>query len=97
MALHKCSVLHLGPNFNSNFSMILLVPFCLLQIVVQDLGVFVSSNLKFTNHCDVIVRKARTTANVILPCFENKQPEFLIRLKCLRLSYKCLRHLFALN
>ena len=47
---------------------------------VRDLGVTFSKNLKFSDHCFIIARKAQFVASKILRCFVSKDPCFLTKL-----------------
>ena len=46
--------------------------------VARDLGVMIDSELKFSNHCAAIVKKASMRMNCIFRSFENRVTLFLL-------------------
>ena len=48
--------------------------------VMRDLGVLISSDLKWKSHCAQAVNKAMMRVNSIFRCFETKSVDFLIRM-----------------
>ena len=79
ISLPKCSILHLG---YTNAKLDYTVNGTPLESVcsARDLGIIVSSNLTFTEHCQIISRKAHMRANLIHRCFQTKDPTFLTKL-----------------
>jgi hypothetical protein len=82
IAYQKCSILHVGRQ-NPTFSY-----FCSGQPVatvssVVDLGVTVSSSLKFSDHCVRITRLACQKVNLIFSVFGSHSVDLLLKL------YKC--------
>jgi len=45
----------------------------------KDLGITVDDKLKFDKHVSLIVHKAHTRANLILKCFESRDPNLLMK------------------
>ena len=81
IATHKCAVLHLGKNNNKDNSII----YCLEGVAIQakenvrDLGFRVDRCLKFSNHCNMIARKARTAAHLILRALRSNRQDTLLK------------------
>jgi hypothetical protein len=81
IAVSKCNVLHVGYTNPRNFyalNLRLLEP----VDVIRDLGVLLSSNLSFSEHCSAIALKASRVANMILRAFRGRLPFTLIRAFC---------------
>jgi hypothetical protein len=47
--------------------------------LVSDLGITIDSNLKFSQHINIIVRKALARSNLIFKCFQSKDTATLVR------------------
>ncbi len=77
LAILKCSVLHLGPRTNPNHQYNLHGTNLESTTCIRDLGVLVSADLKFTEHCNAIAQSAAVKVGMILNCFMNRRPEFL--------------------
>jgi hypothetical protein len=71
ISFHKCSVLHFGPSNP-------LIDYCLSDSVVEvsrsicDLGVTVSSDMKFSVHCSNIAGAAFRMVNLLFRVFPEK-------------------------
>ena len=81
MALQKCIVLHLGasnPKRNYQINGVTLEN-CGL---VKDLGVYVNSDLKPSNHCSKIVSKASSRSALVFKAFLCRHRDFLLRMFC---------------
>ncbi|MCP4473118.1 MAG: hypothetical protein GY821_00795 [Gammaproteobacteria bacterium] len=76
VALHKCSLLHIG-RLNPKFEYSVHGTEISSADSVRDLGVTVSSNLRFSDHCNSIAKKAHNRANMIHRTFLTKNPKFL--------------------
>ena len=79
IALNKCAMVHLGyknpivPYFIGNDQ---------LPVVdsIRDLGITISSNLKFGEHISKMCSKASVTANMIYRTFKQHSTDFLIQM-----------------
>ena len=81
LALSKCSILHLGrrpPNLKIDYEL----DHIKLDSadVMRDLGVMVDSELKFSQHCATIVKKASMRMNCIFQSFETRDTQFLLQM-----------------
>ncbi len=79
IAFSKCGILHFGvknPNYHYFFGTEE-IP-CVDSI--RDLGVIISSDMKFEKHMNNITKLASRTANLIHRCFIYKKPEFLMQM-----------------
>ncbi len=79
LALEKCLVLHLGKN---NPKIDLSVNGIAIPAVseTKDLGVFISSDLKFSLHCSKISSKALQKVHLIFRAFQSRDRHFLLSL-----------------
>jgi len=79
LALHKCSVLHIG---NNNPRADYVIDNHQIESVdsVRDLGVIVTSDLKSGAHCGKIASNASAVVSMIFRAFETKKNSFLIKL-----------------
>jgi len=80
LALHKCEVLHLGARNNprdaySINGIELGSPDC-----IRDLGVIMSSDMRFSEHCSKIASTALTKVNMIFKSFQSRHIPFLVTL-----------------
>ncbi len=78
--VNKCRVMHIGPrNCNNNCNM----QSKPLKAVNEesDLGVTISSDLKFAKHCKSTCKKANTMLGFITGNFKYKTPEVMLSLK----------------
>ncbi|MCP4476281.1 MAG: reverse transcriptase family protein [Gammaproteobacteria bacterium] len=76
VALEKCFMLHIGrsnPKFNYNIKGVQIES----SDSVRDLGVIMSANMQFSQHCNTVAKKAHIRANMIHRSFETKCPKFL--------------------
>ncbi len=80
LALAKCSILHLGPRSNPRESYSVDGVVLPSHTCVRDLGVLVSSDLRFSEHCSNIAQLASTKVNMIFNCFLNRKTTFLVHL-----------------
>ncbi len=80
LALLKCSVLHLGPRNNPCEAYTIGGTLLPTSTCVRDLGVLISSDLRFTEHCSIIAQSAGIRMNMIFNCFVNRNSEFLIQM-----------------
>ncbi|MCP3661550.1 MAG: hypothetical protein GY696_03475, partial [Gammaproteobacteria bacterium] len=77
LASQKCSVLHIGPNVNREYRISnVLLP---VEPVCRDLGVHISQNLKWSDHCSVIAKKGNQTINILFRCFLSASKAALVR------------------
>jgi len=78
VSISKCSVLHIGPNNDSHDYML---NSCLLPnlTAIDDLGVYIDKNLRFSDHYACIVAKAHQRASLILRCFRTRDPQILYK------------------
>jgi len=77
ISTNKCNVLHLGKR-NQKFPYSICNQDLNSVCCVSDLGVVLSEDLKVANHCNVIVKKARTRAILIRRCFLSKDIHTLV-------------------
>jgi len=79
IAFEKCNILHIGkknPRRKYKFGE-LDIP---VAETIKDLGIWVSSNLKFHDHIRQIVKNAACTAMLIHRCFLNRNPAFMAQM-----------------
>jgi len=83
LSLPKCTVLHIGPR-NRGIDFEYSLGDVVLDSVphIKDLGITVTSDLKFSAHCLTIARKASQKASCIIRFFETKDPLFLFQMFC---------------
>jgi hypothetical protein len=79
LALHKCAVLHCGFN-NQRFEYTIADQPVAKVSSYCDLGITVTPDLKPSEHCRSVAKKAFTRVNLILKSFFVKDPRFLMRL-----------------
>jgi hypothetical protein len=79
LALHKCSVLHCGFN-NQRFDYTIADVPVVKANSYCDLGITVTPDLKPSEHCRAVSKKAFIRANLILKAFFKNDPFFLMRL-----------------
>ena len=79
LSIQKCSILHLGYNNPTREYILNGLPLKSSRECL-DLGVSISSDLKFSTHCQTIASKASQRAGSILRFFETKDPHFLFSL-----------------
>ncbi len=75
----KCSILHIGqPENESN----LVFPDFIIPKVslVKDLGIWMSSDLKFAYHIEKICKSANQMVNLIFLCFSSRDSKFLLHM-----------------
>jgi hypothetical protein len=77
IAVNKCQVLHIGRN-NQHFTYDLSGSLLRPLTSVKDLGVWFSADLKFSIHCNAIVRSANQRSAMIRRCFASGDPSTLI-------------------
>ena len=79
LAIQKCCVLHLG---HGNYKTPYILDNVQLPVVnsVVDLGVVISDNLKFSDHCYKIARKCFQMVNLIFKVFRSRDKSFLLTL-----------------
>ena len=77
ISVHKCVSLHLGKN-NPELEYHLSEHSLPSEKCVRDLGVFVSCDLKSSEHCQKVALKAYRVANMILRNFETKDVNVLL-------------------
>lgn len=79
VALHKCSVLHVGvTNSRMQYSVDnIVIP---SAAVARDLGVLMSSNLRFSEHCAKVVKDASLVSSAIFRSFQNRNLTFLLQM-----------------
>jgi len=73
----KCLCFHLGRN-NNSLEYQLNDKLISENSSIKDLGVWLSSNLKFTAHCNFIVSKAKSRSALIRRCFVSRDTNTLI-------------------
>ncbi|MEM7106546.1 MAG: reverse transcriptase family protein [Bacteroidota bacterium] len=78
VAVEKCSVLHVGgsavnPSRSYQVNGIDIPP----VNQIKDLGVKISSDLKFSSHCTELATKAFQRSNLFFKCFRCRDPSFL--------------------
>ena len=73
----KCISFHLGHN-NRSLEYYLNDMLIAEQSSIKDLGVWLSSNLKFTAHCNFIVSRAKSRSALIRRCFVSRDTSSLI-------------------
>jgi hypothetical protein len=79
VAIHKCFVLHFG-NSNPKRSLRITDSNIIGAQKIKDLGVTISDNLKFSEHCTEIASKGFRTSNLIFRSFVYKDRAFLTNL-----------------
>ena len=80
IAINKCSTLHIGSK-NPNYTYFLnqtSIPNIPKGESVRDLGVYFSNDLKWKNHIENIVTKARRVAFTLLRSLKSNNPQFLV-------------------
>jgi len=80
LALSKCSILHLGPRTNIHHEYSLGGKALPSTQCIRYLGVIVSTDLRFTEHCNNIAHSAGQKTRVILNSFVNRNPKFLMQM-----------------
>ncbi len=77
--LDKCKIMHIGPRNSRHAYKMRGRP---LQIVNEesDLGVTISSDLKYSKHCKMACKKANTMLGFIARNFDYKTPEVVLKL-----------------
>ena len=78
VAVEKCAVLHLG---SSNPKYRYQIHNTVLPSVesMKDIGVIMSSNMKFSNHCSFISDKAFKMSNMFFRVFKSRNLDFMLR------------------
>jgi hypothetical protein len=76
LALDKCFVLHFGNPCDPCYVENNAIPVC---DTVRDLGVMVSSNLKFSAHCRLLAKNCTRLVNLIFMSFKNRSHSFLLK------------------
>jgi hypothetical protein len=79
VAFHKSSILHIGFNNPKTGYVFGEIDIPALD-VVKDLGVYTSSDLKFTIHIDKMVAKAYGMCGLIFKCFICRDHNFLVKI-----------------
>ena len=78
LAVEKCEMIsftkYSGQNFDINGSRI---P---ETTKLKDLGVWVSNDLKFSHHCNLVAKRANQRSNLIFRTFLCRNPDFLMNL-----------------
>ncbi len=77
LALMKCSVLHLGPRNNPCLDYSIGGTALPTSSCIRDLGILISQDLRFTEHCNNIAQSAGVKLNMIFNCFVNRNSQFL--------------------
>ncbi len=80
LAIVKCFIVHLGPRINPRESYSINGIPLRTNECMRDLGVLVSGNLRFTEHCNTIAHSAGIKMSMIFNCFANRNSEFLIQM-----------------
>ena len=78
LATSKCTVLHLGRRTNPQYTYVLDSQPLPSLTCARDLGVLISDDLNFTEHCNTIANGATWKANMIYNCFKSRRLEFLL-------------------
>ncbi len=73
----KCVVLHLGHS-NSGYDYSINGHMLISSFVIKDLGVIMSSNLRFTDHINSLCKKAYFRLHLINTCFINRSSDFRV-------------------
>ena len=79
IALQKCFILHLG-SFNPNLPYVLKIPYAPIPETkqIKDLGVLVSDDLKFSDHCLSVSKKAFQRMLLIFRTCLSRDRSFLL-------------------
>jgi len=77
IATQKCNVLHIG-KLNCNYDYFLFHSELSSLTNVKDLGVMFSSDLKSTQHCTEIIKKAQQRLAIIRRCFCSNDRDILL-------------------
>ena len=79
ISVKKCSIILYG-NRNNKIQPCQ-IDNCTINYVnvVKDLGITINSTLKFNEHIDIIVAKAKSRAYLIRKCFISRNPEMLMQ------------------
>ncbi len=80
LAIIKCSILHLGPRANPRYTYVLGGSELPATNCVRDLGVLISPDLRFTEHCNNVAHSAAVKTNLVFNSFCNRSPSFLLQL-----------------
>ncbi len=78
LAIVKCSILHLGPKTNPRCTYFLGGTVLPATNCVRDLGVLISPDLRFTEHCNNVAHLAAIKTNLVFNSFFNRSPKFLM-------------------
>ena len=70
IAVPKCNALHIDERRNGNAEYTLQGNVLPSEPCIRDLGVYVSNDLKVSDHCFEITKKANKITNMIFNCFE---------------------------
>ena len=79
LSIQKCSVLHLKPKETPDVYLIDNIPLPSSDFM-KDLGVIMSQDLKFHDHCSAVSNKAHSVCGLILRCFVTKSPDFMVKM-----------------
>jgi len=79
VAFHKSNILHLGSS-NPCYDYVFSGATIPAADVVKDLGVFVSSDLKFSDHIAKMCSKAHKMCSLIFKCFMCREHDFLVKM-----------------
>lgn len=78
VAVEKCAVLHLGRT-NDCFQYKLRNDALPSVSSVKDLGVIVSGDMKFSDHCSAIAKSAFTISNMFFRSFRSRDRDFMMK------------------
>jgi len=79
IATSKCGLLRVGPGSVDYCYKINDCPINTVE-VMKDLGIIMSSNMKFLVHIDFVLKTAASIVNLIFRCFIIKRPDFYMHL-----------------
>ena len=94
LAVTKCTVLYLGPRTNIRHQYSINETDLPSQSCVRDLGVLMSSNLMFTEHCNSIAHCAAVKVSMIFNSFLNRSSDFILHMYIQSLRSQHLRVCF---
>jgi len=80
LAVQKCTVLHLGATNPNQAYSLNGTQLPENEVCVRDLGVLVSKDLRFSEHCSKISNQAQIKLNMIFNSFRNRNIPFLVKL-----------------
>ncbi len=80
LAIPKCFILYIGrPGVNPKLPCLLDGQVLESDSTVRDLGIHVSQNMKFSNHCQFIAAKAYSRMSMIFKCFSVYDKQVLLQ------------------